>query len=66
MVSGDNLEKLGSCSTTCMVSVLACGNKWIQVGKYTNVHDHDVIGVKTTKVKTRQKLGTWKYQTSDI
>ena len=34
MVSGWNLEKLGSCSTTCMVSVLACGNKWIQVGTY--------------------------------
>ena len=34
MVSWSNLEKLCSCSRTWMVSALACGNKWIQVGTY--------------------------------
>ena len=34
MVSWQNLEKLCSCSTTCMVSALECGNEWIQVGTY--------------------------------
>ena len=38
MVSWSNLEKLCSCSRTWMVSALACGNKWIQVGTYT--YDH--------------------------
>ena len=35
MVSWSNLEKLCSCSRTWMVSALACGNKWIQVGTYS-------------------------------
>ena len=34
MVSWSNLEKLCSCSRPWMVSALACGNKWIQVGTY--------------------------------
>ena len=34
MVSWSNLEKLCSCSRPWMVSGLACGNKWIQVGTY--------------------------------
>ena len=35
MVSWSNLDKLCSCSRTWMVSALACGNKWIQVGTCT-------------------------------
>ena len=38
MVSWSNLEKLCSCSRTWMVSALACGNKWIQVGTYMTGH----------------------------
>ena len=42
MVSWSNLEKLCSCSRTWMLSALACGNKWIQVGTYTGQRDNDM------------------------
>ena len=45
MVSWSNLEKLCSCSRTWMVSALACGNKWIQVGTYTSACEKTIYMV---------------------
>ena len=54
MVSWSNLEKLCSCSRTWMVSALACGNKWIQVGTYIE-HGESVMTKFRTCPKAKAK-----------